>query len=41
MDRINVWSKTNFFEKRNNDYRKAVGVSKSEWDAVEDSDEEW
>ena len=36
MDRINVWSKTNFFEKRNNDYRKTTEVC--EWDNIEDDD---
>ncbi len=39
MDRINVWSKTNFFEKRNNDYRKTNEVC--EWDNIEEDDDAW
>jgi ribonucleotide reductase beta subunit family protein with ferritin-like domain len=40
MTRINVNSKTNFFEKRNNDYQ-VVNFNSSEWNKVDDNDEEW
>jgi len=39
MTRINMNSKTNFFEKRNNDYQHA-NVSSSDWNKINEEDEE-
>ena len=38
MERINIWCKTNFFEKRNNDYRKTTEVCA--WNDIEDDEDD-
>ena len=40
MNRININSKTNFFEKRSNDYKHA-SISSASWRNIDQSDDEW
>lgn len=40
MNRINMNSKTNFFEKRSNDYQHA-SVSSKDWGTIDGGDDEW